>query len=60
MTKTHTSLRLSREEMVTMLTMLNITTELVSVADKDDFATVGNFTVRKTSLERLYTLTIEL
>lgn len=60
--KTHTTLRMDRAEMIELLAKMNITTSLVRLADeRDDRSGVcGAFTVRRTPLECLYTLEIDL
>lgn len=60
--KTHTTPRMDRAEMIDLLDKLHVTTTLVRLADeREDHAGVcGAFTVRRTPIERLYTLTIDL
>jgi hypothetical protein len=53
-----TSKRLDRNEMMQLLDMLNVTQSLLTKADETGESTVSVFTVRKTRLEGLYTLTI--
>jgi len=62
MNTTHTTLRMDRTEMLNLLDMLNVTTTLVRLADdrEDHKGVCGAFTVSRTPLERLYTLSIDL
>jgi hypothetical protein len=62
MESTHTTLRMGRAEMLELLSKMNVTTTLVRLADdrEDHTGVCGAFSVRRTPLERLYTLTIDL
>lgn len=59
---THATLRMDREEMLDLLSRLNVTTTLVRLADQreDHTGVCGAFSVRRTPLEQLYVLTIDL
>lgn len=56
--RTHTSKRLSYDEMSQILDMLNVTPFLLEEANELGHSSIAMFTVRKTGLEQLFTLTI--